>query len=82
MAGRRVGQLTTAEVSAVATFYTMYRREPGGDYLVGVCTNTLCAIMGGDAILETLTEHLEVHPGETTDRPTDHARAHRMQRRL
>ncbi|MGX7733004.1 NADH-quinone oxidoreductase subunit NuoE [Rhodococcus sp. 2H158] len=50
--------LTGAEVSAVATFYSMYRREPTGDYLVGVCTNTLCAIMGGDEILEALEEHL------------------------
>ncbi|HEY5857231.1 MAG TPA: NADH-quinone oxidoreductase subunit NuoE [Aldersonia sp.] len=58
--------LTTAEISAVATFYTMYRRAPGGDYLVGVCTNTLCAVMGGDAILDALTEHLDVRPGETT----------------
>ena len=58
--------LTEAEVTAVATFYSMYRRTPTGDYLVGVCTNTLCAIMGGDAILETLTEHLGVNAGETT----------------
>ncbi len=35
--------LTTAEVGAVATFYTMYKRRPTGDYLVSVCTNTLCA---------------------------------------
>jgi NADH-quinone oxidoreductase subunit E len=41
-------ELTTAEVTAVATFYTMYRRKPSGDYQVGVCTNTLCAVMGGD----------------------------------
>jgi hypothetical protein len=40
--------LTTAEVSGVATFYTQYKRHPNGDYTVGVCTNTLCAIMGGD----------------------------------
>ena len=73
--------LTTAEVSAVATFYTMYRRDPGGEYLVGVCTNTLCAIMGGDAILETLTQHLDVRPGETTA-DGGHSRAHRMQRRV
>nr|WP_202551357.1 NADH-quinone oxidoreductase subunit NuoE [Streptomyces sp. SID8352] len=59
--------LTTAEVTAVATFYTMYRRRPSGDYQVGVCTNTLCAVMGGDAILETLQEHLGVGNGETTD---------------
>jgi NADH-quinone oxidoreductase subunit E len=59
--------LTTAEVSAVATFYTMYRRKPSGDYQVGVCTNTLCAVMGGDAIFEELQEHLGVGNGETTD---------------
>ncbi|MFI0511303.1 NADH-quinone oxidoreductase subunit NuoE [Streptomyces sp. WSLK1-5] len=59
--------LTTAEVTAVATFYTMYRRKPSGDYQVGVCTNTLCAVMGGDAIFSELQEHLGVGNGETTD---------------
>ncbi|MEU7020543.1 NADH-quinone oxidoreductase subunit NuoE [Streptomyces sp. NPDC046203] len=59
--------LTTAEVTAVATFYTMYRRKPSGDYQVGVCTNTLCAVMGGDAIFETLKEHLDVENDETTE---------------
>jgi NADH-quinone oxidoreductase subunit E len=59
--------LTDAEVTAVATFYSMYRRTPTGEYLVGVCTNTLCAIMGGDAILEALQDHLGVHAGETTE---------------
>ncbi|MDH6217705.1 NADH-quinone oxidoreductase subunit NuoE [Streptomyces pseudovenezuelae] len=58
--------LTTAEVAAVVTFYTMYRRRPSGDYQVGVCTNTLCAVMGGDAIFEELQEHLGVGNGETT----------------
>lgn len=56
--------LTGAEVTAVSTFYSMYRREPTGDYLVGVCTNTLCAVMGGDAILEALHEHLD--PSDST----------------
>jgi len=59
--------LTPAEVTAVATFYSMYRRTPTGEYLVGVCTNTLCAIMGGDAILEALQDYLGIHAGETTD---------------
>jgi NADH-quinone oxidoreductase subunit E len=59
--------LTDAEVTAVATFYSMYRRTPTGEYLVGVCTNTLCAIMGGDAILDSLQDHLGVHAGETTE---------------
>ena len=58
--------LTEAEVAAVATFYSMYRRTPTGDYLIGVCTNTLCAVMGGDAILETLESELGVHHGQTT----------------
>ena len=58
--------LTGAEVAAVATFYSMYRREPTGDYLVGVCTNTLCAVMGGDAIHAALTEHLADDPGSVT----------------
>jgi NADH-quinone oxidoreductase subunit E len=58
--------LSPAEVTAVATFYSMYRRTPTGEYLVGVCTNTLCAVMGGDAILEVLEEHLDLHAGQTT----------------
>jgi NADH-quinone oxidoreductase subunit E len=59
--------ITAAEASAVATFYTMYKRRPVGDYHVGVCTNTLCAIMGGDAIFERLQDHLDVGNDETTD---------------
>lgn len=59
-------ELTPAEVTAVATFYSMYRRTPTGDYLVGVCTNTLCAVMGGDAILEALENHLDIEAGQTT----------------
>ncbi len=59
--------LTGAEVSAVATFYTMYKRRPVGDYHVGVCTNTLCAVMGGDAIFDRLKQHLDVGNDETTE---------------
>ena len=59
--------ITAAEVSGVATFYTMYKRRPVGDYHVGVCTNTLCAVMGGDVIFERLKEHLDVGNDETTD---------------
>ena len=50
--------LSNAEVSAVVTFYTMYKRKPCGEHLVSVCTNTLCAVLGGDAIYQKLTEHL------------------------
>ncbi|HEX3707106.1 MAG TPA: NADH-quinone oxidoreductase subunit NuoE [Mycobacteriales bacterium] len=53
-------ELTKAEVAAVSTFYTMYKRKPVGEYHVGVCTNTLCAVMGGDAIYSALKEHTGV----------------------
>jgi len=58
--------LSAADVSGVATFYTMYKRKPVGDHHVGVCTNTLCAVMGGDAIFERLKGHLDVGNDETT----------------
>lgn len=58
--------LTTAEVTAVATFYTMYKRQPTGEYLVSVCTNTLCGVLGGDEVFATLKEHLGVGHDETT----------------
>jgi len=58
--------ISAAEVSGVATFYTMYKRRPVGEYHVGVCTNTLCAVMGGDAIFERLKDHLDVGNDETT----------------
>nr|WP_231591276.1 NADH-quinone oxidoreductase subunit NuoE [Saccharothrix sp. ST-888] len=60
-------ELTTAEVSAVATFYTMYRRRPAGTYHVGVCTNTLCAVLGGDQIFAELKQHLGIENNETTE---------------
>lgn len=58
--------LTRAEVSAVATFYSQYKRKPNGDYTVGVCTNTLCAVMGGDEVYETVSTHLGIGHDETT----------------
>ncbi len=61
-------ELETAEVSAVATFYTQYKRRPVGEYHVGVCTNTLCAVMGGDAIFGALKDHLGIeNDGVTSD---------------
>ncbi len=59
--------LTTAEVAGVATFYTQYKRHPNGEYTVGVCTNTLCAVMGGDQIFDELSDHLGVGHDETTE---------------
>jgi NADH-quinone oxidoreductase subunit E len=57
--------LTKAEVGAVATFYTMYKRRPTGRHLVSVCTNTLCAVLGGQRIFDALAADLDVHHDET-----------------
>jgi NADH-quinone oxidoreductase subunit E len=58
--------LTTAEVAAVATFYTMYHRKPAGEYHVGVCINPGCGILGGDAIWEKLSSRLGIGHDEVT----------------
>jgi NADH-quinone oxidoreductase subunit E len=58
--------LTEADVTGVVSFYTMYKRRPVGEYHVGVCTTALCAVMGGDAILADLQQHLGVGNDETT----------------
>lgn len=58
--------ITPAQVSGVATFYTMYRRRPGGKHHVGVCTTALCAVMGGDALLDQVSHKLGIGPDETT----------------
>lgn len=59
-------ELSTAEVSGVATFYTMYKRRPVGEYHVGVCTTALCAVVGGDEVFARLKDHLGVGNDETT----------------
>jgi NADH-quinone oxidoreductase subunit E len=59
-------ELTKAQVAAVATFYTMYKRHPTGEYLVSVCTNTLCGVLGGDDIFAALKDELGVGNDETT----------------
>ncbi len=58
--------LTTAEVAAVATFYTMYHRRPAGEYHVGVCINPGCGMLGGEAIFTALSDHLGIANHEVT----------------
>ncbi|WP_067779119.1 NADH-quinone oxidoreductase subunit NuoE [Actinomyces vulturis] len=59
--------LDRSEVSAVATFYSQFRRHPSGTYHVGVCTNALCAVMGGDSIWEAVTESTGIGNDEVTE---------------
>lgn len=60
--------LTKAEVAAVATFYSMYKREPMGEHLVSVCTNFSCAVRGAKDVYARLSAKLGVgHNGTTAD---------------
>ncbi len=58
--------ISTAQVSGVATFYTMYKRRPAGKQHVGVCTTALCAVMGGDILLDRAKRKLGIDEGQTT----------------
>jgi NADH-quinone oxidoreductase subunit E len=59
--------ITPAQVTGVVTFYTQYKQHPVGDYHVGVCINSLCAIMGGDQIWRELSEYVGVGHDEATE---------------
>lgn len=65
---REVGEvvgLTAAQVSSVASFYTMYKREDVGKYLVSVCTSVSCMLLGGNDVLHAVEDETGVPPGET-----------------
>ena len=58
--------VTPAEVLGTCSFYEMFKREPVGDYLVNVCTNISCLLLGGEDLLHHLEDRLGVRPGSTT----------------
>ncbi|WP_045877417.1 NADH-quinone oxidoreductase subunit NuoE [Pseudofrankia sp. DC12] len=58
--------ITAAEVQAVASFYTMYKRRPVGDWLVSVCTNLSCSLVGGQDVYDRLSKKLGVGHDQTT----------------
>ncbi len=65
---REIGDLlglTRAQVGAVATFYTMFKRDPQGRWLVSVCTHPSCALAGGKQLKERLEQDLGISCGET-----------------
>ncbi|MFO7547605.1 MAG: NAD(P)H-dependent oxidoreductase subunit E [Acidimicrobiia bacterium] len=59
--------ITPAQVQAVASFYTMYKREPTGAYLVSCCTSISCMLLGGDEVLDAIEDESGVPHGETDD---------------
>ena len=58
--------VTPAEVLGTCSFYEMFKREPVGQYLVNVCTNISCLLLGGEELLHHLEERLGVKAGSTT----------------
>ncbi|KAJ3284519.1 NADH:ubiquinone oxidoreductase 24 [Rhizoclosmatium sp. JEL0117] len=59
-------EMPPMRVYEVATFYTMYNREPVGKYFLQVCTTTPCQLCNSTAIVETVEKHLGIKVGETT----------------
>jgi NADH-quinone oxidoreductase subunit E len=57
--------LTPAQVHAVASFYTMYKRERTGKYLISCCTSISCMLLGGDDVLAAIEDESGVPHGET-----------------
>jgi NADH-quinone oxidoreductase subunit E len=56
--------LTTAEVEAVATFYTMYRLRPTGTHVVNVCTNLACTLRGAREVYEAAHDAAGMRHGQ------------------
>ncbi len=54
------------EIAEAATFYTMFPKKPRGKYLIQVCNNISCALMGSDSLIDYLESKLEIKLGETT----------------
>jgi NADH-quinone oxidoreductase subunit E len=58
--------VTPAEVLGTCSFYEMFKREPVGDYLVNVCSNIACMLLGGEELLHHLEGRLGIKAGSTT----------------
>lgn len=58
--------MTPAEVLGTASFYEMFKLEPVGDYVVNVCTNISCMLLGGEELLHHLERRLGIRAGSTT----------------
>ena len=57
---------TPAQVLGTCSFYEMFKREPVGTYLVNICTNIACQIMGGEELLHHAEHKLGIKAGSTT----------------
>jgi NADH-quinone oxidoreductase subunit E len=55
-----------ADVEAVATFYTMFQKQPSGRYILDVCTTLSCSLLGAEHLIDYLSRKLEIKVDETT----------------
>jgi NADH-quinone oxidoreductase E subunit len=55
------------EIAEAASFYTMFPKEPTGKYLLQVCHNISCALLGGESMIAYVEEKLGIKKGDTTD---------------
>ncbi len=59
--------ITPVEVLGTCSFYEMFKREPVGKYLVNICTNISCQLMGGEELLHHAEKTLGIKSGGTTE---------------
>jgi NADH-quinone oxidoreductase E subunit len=60
-------EVTPAQVQSVASFYTMYKRQKTGRYLISCCTSIACMLLGGDDVLSAVEDQSGVPDGETDE---------------
>jgi NADH-quinone oxidoreductase subunit F len=60
-------EITPAQVQSVASFYTMYKRERTGRFLISCCTSISCMLLGGDDVLHAVEDESGVPHGETDE---------------
>jgi NADH-quinone oxidoreductase subunit E len=58
--------LSPAFCLSIASYYDMYRLEPGGKHSIEICTNASCALVGAEKVLEAFESELGIRAGETT----------------
>ncbi len=59
--------IATSEIMGVGTFYTQFRFEPVGKYLIMLCQGTACHVNSSELILQTIKDELGIDDGQTTE---------------
>lgn len=62
----KIIDIPAVDIAEAASFYTMFPKDPVGKYLIQVCHNISCALLGADSLISYLEEKLGIKKGETT----------------